>query len=175
MKAVLFGFWYYVALKCNAWRESRPVSPKQGLENSQKCWEGGLIVSHFCQMKELKHKVVLVVLPVSWTVPGLSWSCLPPWTCSFIFTVRAHHSAIQPKEARFYTKPKKMKIRAEKQNKWEEAPAELRRRILCFLIRQMAGTSRFNSHLNPQTWKVRNLRPSTNPGTKDGDVAYEVS
>lgn len=53
--------------------------------------------------------------------PGLSASL----DMLFIFTVRTHHSAIQPKERRFYTKPKKMKIRAEKQNKWEEAPAEL--------------------------------------------------
>lgn len=131
----LFGFWYYVALgKCNAWRESRPVSPKQGLENSQKCWEGGLIVPTL-QMKELKHKVVLVVLPVSWTRPGSLLVCLPPLDMLFHL-----HCSYASQRHPTWRAPVLYQAKEDENKSWKtkqmrRSTSWVRRRILCFLIR----------------------------------------
>ena len=52
------------------------VMPEEKAGQFLQSKEGGLIVPTL-QMKELKHKVVLVVLPVSWIRPGSLLVCLP--------------------------------------------------------------------------------------------------
>lgn len=69
-----------------------------------------------------------------------------------------------------------MKIRAEKQNKWEEAPAELEDAFCASWSGSDGRNIKVQLSLESSNMEgKRNLRPSTNPGTKDGDVAYEVS
>lgn len=119
----------------------------------------------------------MVILSMSWICPGSLLVCLPPldmlFPCSFIFTVRTHHIAIQPEEHQFYTKPKKMKIRVEKENKQEKAPAELED-TFCTSWSGLDGRS-IKVQLSPEFSDMegkRNLRPNNNPGTKGGDVVY---
>lgn len=111
-------------------------------------------------------------LDLSQVSPGLSAST----GHALIFIVRTHHYAIQPEEHQFYTEPKKMKIRVEKENKQEKAPAELED-AFCTSWSGFDGRS-IRVQLSPEFSDMeskRNLRPNNNSGTKGGDVAYEVS
>lgn len=69
-----------------------------------------------------------------------------------------------------------MKIRVEKQNKQEEAPAELEDAFCASWSGSDGRNIKVQLSLESSDMEgKRNLRPSTNPGTKGGDVAYEVS
>lgn len=69
-----------------------------------------------------------------------------------------------------------MKLRGEKENKQEKAPAELED-TFCTSWSDFDGQS-IKVQLLPESSNMegkRNLRPNNNLGTKGGDVAYEVS